>query len=312
MMIRITSLLPLLVLGCTFDEHLPQVDISGTVVIPREAATRTVTNPTTGELVEVTDTRFIGPVVLGAFASINADDFPYPHPEIGPVIGGELEGNTYPYGGGTVGRFDFACFEDLACRISTGRFRDFQDILNFFAETLDDPVVDEYGTVVDSAEYFRAYCYELFQYTADYELAFVSNADMDGDGTVADGEGLHFAENPNGDFEANFTLWQVTYKPDMQLWGWMDTPSEKYTFSTCDPDRGQRNTKYSNDYYYGSNYTDLLNYPSKYVYENDWVSSLSENEGGALSSPVVGDYEDADAFRAASPDLTIHLDHQVQ
>ena len=29
-----------LVLGCTFDEELPQADITGTVVIPREAATR--------------------------------------------------------------------------------------------------------------------------------------------------------------------------------------------------------------------------------------------------------------------------------
>ena len=82
---------------------------------------------------------------------------------------------------------------------------------------------------------------------------------------------LDFTENADGDFEAVFDLWQVTYKENMKIWGWMDAPSEKFTFSTCDPDQGQQNNKYTNEYYYGTNYSDLLNFPSKYIFENDWV-----------------------------------------
>ena len=51
-----------LALGCAFDEELPQADITGTVVIPREAATRRILDEETGEITEVTDSRFIGPV----------------------------------------------------------------------------------------------------------------------------------------------------------------------------------------------------------------------------------------------------------
>ncbi len=293
--------------GCTFDEHLPEVDLNGTVVVPREAATRILSDPATGTSREVTDARFIGPIYLGAYASITEDDFPFPHPEIGPVIGGDQDGNTYPYGGGTVGRFDFACFEDLACRITTGRFKDFDDVIDFFENTLDDPIVDEYGNIVDSPDYFRSYCYELLEYTADYELAFVSEADRDHDGKVANSEiTLDFEENADGDFEAAFDMWQVTYYPQTKIWGWMDAPSEKYTFSTCDPDRGQRNTRYSNDYYYGSNYTDLLNFPSKYIFENDYVAGADDD-----SSPNLGDFKSADAFRAANPEIRVHLNTKV-
>ena len=302
----------LLLAGCgEFDEHLPQVDIHGTVVLPRAAATRTVTDPTTGEQVETTDTRFIGPIYMGAFASINEDDFPYPHPEIGPVIGGDRDGNTYPYGGGTIGRFDFACFEDLACRVTTGRFSNFEDVIDLFNNVLDDPVIDAYGNVVDSPEYFRSYCYELFEYTADYELAFISETDRDQDGQISTEEmTLDFTENAEGDFEAEFDLWQVTYYPEMKIWGWMDAPSEQFSFSTCDPKLGQRNTEYANDYYYGSSYRDLLNYPSKYIFENDWV--VSANADGA---DLVGSFPDADALRnafAEGTEIHVEIDYKVQ
>ena len=87
----------------------------------------------------------------------------------------------------------------------------------------------------------------------------------------------------------------------------MDAPSEQYTFSTCDPDRGQRNTRYSNDYYYGANYTDLLNYPNKYIFENDFVAGADDD-----SSPTVGDHQTADAFRAANPDIIVNLNTKVE
>lgn len=291
------SIIVLAATGCTFDEQLPQVDVQGTLILPREAATYTVVNPQNGEETEVTDARAIGPVYLGVFPNIRYDLYDYPHPEMGPVIIDGTPGNTYPYGGGTVGRFDFACFSDLACRISTGRFKSFEDILDWYNGVLGDPVVDEFGAVVDSPDFFRSYCYELFQYTADYELTFISEF-VNADGLEQNT--LDFTENADGDFEAVFDLWQVTYKPDMKIWGWMDAPSEKFTFSTCDPDQGQQNNKYTNEYYYGTNYSDLLNYPSKYIFENDWV----------IQDPYTFTSTDADGFRLDNPEVTVRMDFQ--
>jgi len=290
------TLVALVATGCTFDEHLPQVDVSGKVILPKEAATYTVIDPKTGLETVVEDARAIGPVYLGVFPNIRDDLYDYPHPEMGPVIVDGTPGNTYPYGGGTIGRFDFACFSDLACRITTGRFESFEDILDWYNVVLGDPVVDEFGAVVDSPDFFRSYCYELFQYTADYELTFLSKF-VNADGV--DTNSLNFEVNEStGDYEADFDLWQVTYKPDMKIWGWMDAPSEKFTFSTCDPDRGQYNSKYTNDFYYGTNYTDLLNYPSKYIFENDWV----------VQDPYTFTSTDADGFRADSPEIEIRID----
>ena len=249
----------------------------------------------TGEETVVEDARAIGPVYLGVFPNIREDLYDYPHPEMGPVIVDGTPGNTYPYGGGTVGRFDFACFSDLACRITTGRYKSFEDILDWYNTILGDPVVDEFGAIVDSSDFFRSYCYELFQYTADYELTFLSEF-VNADGI--DSNTLDFTVNGDGDYEAQFDLWQVRYKPDMKIWGWMDAPSEKFTFSTCDPDRGQQNTKYTNDFEYGTNYTDLLNYPSKYIFENDWV----------VQTPYVFTSEDADGFRLDDPEVVIRMD----
>ena len=281
--------------GCTFDEHLPQVDVEGTIVLPKEAATYTVVDARTGEETTVEDTRAIGPVYLGVFPNVREDLYDYPHPEMGPVIIDGTPGNTYPYGGGTVGRFDFACFSDLACRITTGRYESFEDILEWYNTVLGDPVVDEFGAVVDSPEFFRTYCYELFQYTADYELTFLSKF-VNANGLEMNT--LDFEVNADGDYEAQFDLWQVSYKPGMKIWGWMDAPSEKFTFSTCDPDRGQQNTKYTNDFEYGTNYTDLLNYPSKYIFENDWV----------IQTPYTFVEADADSFRLADPEVRVRVD----
>ena len=53
------SIIVLAATGCTFDEQLPQVDVQGTLILPREAATYTVVNPQNGEETEVTDPRAI-------------------------------------------------------------------------------------------------------------------------------------------------------------------------------------------------------------------------------------------------------------
>ena len=123
------------------------------------------------------------------------------------------------------------------------------------------------------------------------------------DKTIDDIGCLHWAPLEavaDGDFEAVFDLWQVTYKKDMKIWGWMDAPSEKFTFSTCDPDQGQQNNKYTNEYYYGTNYSDLLNYPSKYIFENDWV----------IQDPYTFDSADAEGFRLDNPVVEVTMDFQ--
>lgn len=282
----------LLTTGCAFDEHLPQVDIAGTVVLPKAAATRLVTNPNTGVDEEIVDVRNIGPVVLGAFPSIQENLYDYPHPEMGPVLDPEIPGNTYPYGGGTVGRFDFACFEHLACKVSTGRFEDYQDVLDWWGETLHDPVVDEFGNEVASADYFQQYCYELFEVTADYELAFISGE-----------SGVDFVENSDGDFEADFQIYQIDYHKDMEVWGWVDTPGSNFSFATCNPENGQRNQEYVNDYYYGTAWTDILNFPGLSIENGDFVTDSDDT--------IVLSHEDADAFRAADETYTLRMDFQV-
>lgn len=275
--------------GCGLNEHLPQVDISGTVVIPRAAATRTIENPATGALEEVTDARFIGPVYLGAYPDIKDDLFSYPHPEMGPIIDTDLPGNTYPYGGGSVGHFDFACFESTRCKVVTGRYADYNSLLEFHRDSVGTPIVDEFGAEVESEDYYRAYCYNLFEYTADYEMIWLAGEDLD------------FEENSDGDFEAGFDMWQVTYYPNMKIWGWMDAPNEKFIFSTCDEERGQRNQEYTNDFEYGASYTNLLNYPSLYIHEGDFV----------VEEPYEATAEDADAFRAEGVEPRLVFSHAV-
>jgi len=289
-----TAFAPLALLlagGCTFNEHLPQVDIHGTVVIPREAATRQVLNAATGQLEEVVDSRAIGPVFLGAYASIDEPglNYDFPHPEIGPIFKEGETGNAYPYGGGTVGRFDYACYQALVCKVVTGRFTTYDDILDYFETVVQEPVVDDRGTAVDSEAAFQAYCFELFNYTDDDELGFLTQDEDD----------LDFVENSAGDFEAEYDLWAVDYYQGMQIWGWLDTPDEAYNFSTCDVDRGENNQEYSNDYRYGANVPDVLNFPGENISEGDYI----------ISAPITLDFEDADAFRDAGEEPTVTIDY---
>src|SRR5262249_52794022 len=69
--------------GCTFNEDLTIRDFTGTVKIPKAAATRTFTH-TDGSTETITDVKLIGPVYLGFFPSVQDGLYPYPHPEEGP------------------------------------------------------------------------------------------------------------------------------------------------------------------------------------------------------------------------------------
>ena len=152
-------LILLSVLGC-YQENLPDYDFVGKVVVPKAAATRLISNGE-GGTEEVTDARFIGPVFLGAYSGIDTVSFPYPHPSMGPILDSSVPGNTFPYGGTSVGRFDFACYDTLACKVVTGRFTDYNDVLDYF-RIIGKPVTDFEGTEIDSSSTFQQQCYYYY------------------------------------------------------------------------------------------------------------------------------------------------------
>lgn len=256
--------------GC-YQENLPQIDIAGKVVLPRAAATRTVPvvddqGSVTGTT-EVTDPRLLGPVFLGAYSGIDTTAFVYPHPAMGPVING-VPGNAFPYGATTVGRFDFACYEFLACKVTTGRFTSYADMLDYFANVLATPVVDVYGTEIEAGSTFQQRCYDYFNITSDEEVSFLGPES--------------FTENADGDFEGSFLMAHTTYVEGMSFWGFMDaptvdpvSPSSNGSFSTCNATAGRQYVEYDQDFYEGAPYADVLNVPSYYIYVGDWVADGS-------------------------------------
>jgi hypothetical protein len=278
------STILILAFGCAYQEELPEKDITGTVVLPAAALTRQLPNGET-----VTDPRLIGPVFLGAYAGIDDVAFSYPHPTMGPIVNADTPGDTFPYGGTTVGRYDFACYEALACKVVTGRFADYADILDYF-QLLGSPVTDDNGAEVANGSTFQQACYEYYYATSDAEMAFIG-ADQ-------------FTENADGDWEASFSMPHTVFVDGMVIWGWMDAPSvdlantsENGSFSTCDVGSGRNPTEYDEEFYEGRVYYNALNIPSRYIFNGDWVGqgadeakvTLKEDESGEMvpTNPVV-------------------------
>lgn len=255
-----------LTLGCAYNETLPEKDLTGTVVLPAAALTRTLFDGST-----VTDPRLIGPVFLGAFAGMDDISFGYPHPSMGPIVTPDVPGDTFPYGGTTVGRFDFACYQALACKVVTGRFESYDDVLDYFANTLNNPVKDADGEVVDYASTFQQECFDYFYATSDAEMAFLGDLD--------------FQENSDGDWEAEFLMPHTLVVDGMVLWGWMDAPAidlgnagNSGAFSTCTESGGREYQSYDQDFYEGRVYYDVLNAPSTYISNGDWISQGTDAE----------------------------------
>lgn len=269
--------------GC-YNENIPQVDVVGKLVVPEEAATREVpTFDENGEITgseTVTDPRLIGPVFLGAFSAIDQESFAYPHPAMGPIISPDYPGDTFPYGGTTVGRFDFACYEALACKVVTGRFTSYGDVLDYFKNVLGKPVTDSHGDEVMYGDTFQQECYRLFHATSDEEFAFIGPQD--------------FTQNADGDFEAEFLMAHTTLVPGMALWGYMDAPTISTenaalngTFDTCDDNLGNQRYDYDQTYFEGQPYPDILNYPSLYLRAGDWVADGTTTVQTADDQPVI-------------------------
>lgn len=264
--------------ACSFSEDVREADYPGTIVIPRAAATRPLYTPTgeydnTGKPIytseDVTDTRYIGPVYIGLFSAIDTTSFAYPHPAMGPVVDADEGGNTYPYGGTTVGRFDFACYESLACGVVTGRFTDYADILDFYKTNLLRPVVDSEGTEVTSASAFQQRCFDYYYATTDEEMAFIGED--------------QFVENADGDFEATFSMNHTIGVEGSVVWGFMDSPeidtnvpeSTNPGFTTCDDSVGRDAADYNHEWKEGGTPVDVLNHPNQYITPGDWVADGS-------------------------------------
>lgn len=274
----------LLATGCRFDEQLPETELHGKVVVPRAAATWSVLNDD-GTYTDTIDPRVIGPIYLGAYSSLDTVSFEYAHPSMGPIVTADERGDAFPYGGTTVGRLDFACYKYMACKVSTGRFSDWADMLDYYKNVLGSPVLDDYGNEVTSASTFEQQCYDYFEATSIDEMAFLGEVD--------------FKENGDGDFEAEWTMFHTEFVEGMTLWGWMDAPKidterldENGSFDTCNGDYGRQASEYAVTFYEGVAYSDLLNHPSDYIKDGDWVSS------GAV-------------INAADEEVTITLDYNV-
>lgn len=278
--------------GCAYEEGLLVQNLKGTVRVPKEATTRTIARADGSEETIPPDVKLIGPVYLGLYPSVFEAGVieRYPHPEVGPQYIENVPGNTYPYGGTTVGDFRFPCLDFLNCKLTSGRFLDYQEIVDWFAY-LEQPVVDAAGAEVASGDYIRQTCYDLLNVTSDDEVRLTAFADRDNSGAI-DRQDLDFVDA--GDFwEAEFTIWQqelfwdkdqadctpgVSEKEGgckgFSLWGWMDAPSDvSYQFSTCEPGEGFLVNEYNSEIFSGRPYLDVLNFPATYISDGDYTAS---------------------------------------
>lgn len=280
-MSRYISLLLLAPLvGCTFDEGIIIEDIEGTIIVPRDAATQTFVDED-GNETEVTDVRLIGPVYLGLYAGVSNNLMAYPHPEMGPIVEPDIPGDTYPYGGTSLGDVRFACVEYLTCRVVSGRFVDYDGIIEWFDEVVGAPVVDSSGAEVTSGAWLQQQCFDLLNVVSDAEVRLTAYEDRNEDGAI-DELDLDFVERSDGNFEGKFKIWQQEYFEGFTLWGFMDAPSPANSqFTTCDPTEGLNIQEYDADFNAGTVFPDILNYPSLVIDQEDWVAS----EGHTFNTP---------------------------
>lgn len=247
-----------LLTGCYSEQGINHVDLKGTVRIPKEAARVQMSDG--DDVWEIEPSiKSLGPVYIGVFSGMDDTLEDYSHPEIGPVIDNQV--NTYPYGGTTVGRFDWACYQAISCQVVTGRFRDYDEIIEFFRDEVRNPITNLEGNEVTSALEFRERCYEVLYLTGDYELPFISGDDLDfreeGDEFVADIEILH-----------------TDYREGVAVWGWMDKPGFNFNFGSCNEGIGVSPFYYEldNDFFAGASFQNLLGYPAQFIEPGDYVA----------------------------------------
>lgn len=283
----LSVLLPMVLAGCGYQEGLLIQNLRGRVFIPKDAVTRDVVRADGSTETIGPDIKLLGPVYLGLYPSVFEANVieRYPHPEIGPQFLDDVQGDAYPYGGTTIGDLRFSCLEFLTCKVTSGRFLDYQELIDWF-KLVEQPITDAAGAEVTDSSFLQQTCYDLLNATSDDEVRITAYEDRNEDGTIDRGD-LDFIEE--GDFYVGeFTLWQQEHFSDsnqenctpgedctgFSLWGWMDAPSEgRYQFASCDETAGYQNTLYNADFFGGAPYTNLLNFPSTYITPGDWVAT---------------------------------------
>jgi hypothetical protein len=266
------SILALSVLtsGC-YQEGLLIEDLSGFVTVARAAATRTLTEEDEeGNVLsetEITDVKLIGPVYIGLYAGLDSTIKTYTHPKIGPIAQ-----DAYPYGGTTIGDIRNVCLEFFSCKVTSNRFVDFDELVDWFTDVVDDAPTDAQGRVIETGEFIRQNCFDLLEVSSDEELR-VTPPDSNEDGVI-DILDLDFVENEDGDFVGEFDMPFAEFNPGMTAWAFMDAPSAvSHALGTCNPRLGFFEQTYNNDYQVGVQYNDILNIPGEYLLDGDWVST---------------------------------------
>ena len=276
-----------LVQACSYDEGLIIENLKGTVKVPKAAGTRTFIDAN-GVSTEVTDVKLLGPVILGLYPGISEANTVqnYPYPEVGPLYDAPNPALAYPYGGTTVGDFRFSCLQALECRLVSDRFVDFDEIIDWFNDTVGIAVVDASGQAVLDGEYLRQTCYDLLEVTSDREVRLTAEDRNDDD--KIDAADLDFVLEGEY-FVADFEILQQEFFWDQNqencepgvdckgfsLWGFLDSPGPSYNFDSCNQGSGSGGfnvNDYATDYQGGAWYRNLLNLPSQRISAGDWVA----------------------------------------
>ena len=271
--------------GCAYEENLREQDLTGVVRIPLEALESLQLIDPDGTpimdggftldedgqpVLDITDQMgLLGPLYIGAFPSVETGLYAYPHPEMGPILDSDRPGDTYPYGGTTVGRFDYACYEQLRCKVVTGRYTDYQQIIDFFSDVVQEPILAPDGTEVTNGSTYQEHCFTTEYVTSDDELSFIDDEPNE---NVRPYFKPYFSLNEAGThYVADVTIPHSLVVDGMELWGWVDMPSARYNFASCNESEGDMHYRYTEQFYKGSSYPDLLNFPGLYIDEGDWV-----------------------------------------
>jgi hypothetical protein len=279
-----------LMTGCKYEENLPEQDLKGKIRIPKEAISSLTLIDDDGvpfvengeailrdedgdetDRIDITgEVGLLGPVYIGAYPSVEDGHYDYKHPEMGPILDANFPGDTYPYGGTTVGRFDYGCYEQLVCKVVTGRFTSYSEIIDFFRDVVQEPILGQDGTEVTSGVAYQEQCFEGQNLTDEHELAFVDEEPFETDESLGDYFKPYFQDKGEF-FEAEVIIPHALVEKGMSIWGWVDMPSKKFSFSSCDEGAGKNFYRYSEQFYTGTNYPNVLNFPGLYIDDGDWV-----------------------------------------
>ena len=220
--------------GC-LDEQLPEQNISGTLTVPGSQAENAYD---------------IGIVYLGLYSGWDSNSLGYPYPSTGPVVGDASAGDAFPYGGTTVGRFAFACYQVLKCEFITGRFTNFEEIISSYELT------DEAGAPLTPEQMFD-------DCTFYYGFNSLEEFDFSGE------ELLDFARNDAGDWEASWQIVRAQPRDNSVLYAYADND-----LTSCNPGDGSINRQPDAFVFReGTNFQDVLNFPVKYLTRGDFITS---------------------------------------